>query len=267
MPDPRPEENLLEFLCPNGHKINCPTEQAGKAAKCPRCGVRFRIPEPAETPPSGVWSQESEPSRPELTDSGEDVVPPPAAGQPAGSPGGSLTNSQSPEIEFLCPNGHRLYGPADTQGHPGECPQCGAKFRIPVYDDAADEQDAAPAPEPARQEVKTQTTPAPAAAVTVTEEEKSVAADVSEPADAGHPLAELFARLWAEKAPAASVELHLGNGEKLVPDRFAETLSRRNHCVFAVQEPGGTHTLTIVAWDSIVRVLVRGVTQLPEEMG
>ena len=36
---------MIEFLCPNGHRIRCQAEQAGRAAKCPRCGVKFRVPE------------------------------------------------------------------------------------------------------------------------------------------------------------------------------------------------------------------------------
>ncbi|MGI5832903.1 MAG: DUF4339 domain-containing protein [Thermoguttaceae bacterium] len=30
--------------CPNGHKLNVKTEQAGKIGICPKCGVRFQIP-------------------------------------------------------------------------------------------------------------------------------------------------------------------------------------------------------------------------------
>jgi hypothetical protein len=36
--------NVIEFLCPNNHKIRCPDDQAGRAAKCPKCGVKFLIP-------------------------------------------------------------------------------------------------------------------------------------------------------------------------------------------------------------------------------
>jgi len=37
------------------------------------------------------------------------------------------------QIEFLCPNGHLLHGPAQLQGRPAECPECGLKFVIPTY--------------------------------------------------------------------------------------------------------------------------------------
>ena len=35
----------IEVVCPNGHKILCPENRAGRAAKCPRCSTPFRIPE------------------------------------------------------------------------------------------------------------------------------------------------------------------------------------------------------------------------------
>ena len=35
---------MIEFLCPNGHRIRCQAVQVGRAGKCPRCGVKFRIP-------------------------------------------------------------------------------------------------------------------------------------------------------------------------------------------------------------------------------
>lgn len=35
---------VIEFLCPNNHRIRCPDDQAGHAAKCPKCGVKFLIP-------------------------------------------------------------------------------------------------------------------------------------------------------------------------------------------------------------------------------
>jgi hypothetical protein len=37
-------QNVIEFLCPNNHRIKCTDDQAGRAAKCPKCGVKFIIP-------------------------------------------------------------------------------------------------------------------------------------------------------------------------------------------------------------------------------
>lgn len=35
---------MIEFLCPNNHKIRCSDDRAGLEAKCPKCGVKFLIP-------------------------------------------------------------------------------------------------------------------------------------------------------------------------------------------------------------------------------
>ena len=226
---------MIEFLCPNGHRIHCPEEQAGRAARCPRCGVKFRIPDAAEAQVARGAGADSDISRPQLSDSGLGI------GEVA-----PAARAQESQIEFLCPNGHRLHGPPSLQGQPGECPECGSKFRVPNYDDVSDHEEVL---EEIQQEISLDASAGGGSALALP-----------------HPLAGLFAKLWAQKPSGAAVELHLGDGETLVPDRFAKALSRQNHGVFAVKEPGGTHTLTVVAWDSIVRVLVRGVKQLPREM-
>lgn len=183
---------------------------------------------------------DSDVSRPQFGDSGSGIAEVPRAGR-------DTTLTGEPQIEFLCPSGHRLHGPASLQGQPGECPECATKFRIPNYDDVSEQEEVV---EGAQQEIS------------LDRDDRAAQSGPGLP----HPLASLFAKLWAEKPPGAAVELHVGEGETLVPDRFAKDLSRQNHGVFAVKEPGGTHTLTVVAWDSIVRVLVRGVKQLPPEM-
>lgn len=93
----------IEFLCPNGHQLTAKVALVGKPGKCPKCGSKFVVPDP-----------------------GEDDESDEAAAKPA---------PKTETIDFLCPNGHRLNGPASLQGKPGQCPHCGQKFRIPSYDD------------------------------------------------------------------------------------------------------------------------------------
>ena len=128
----------FQFLCPNGHKIRCSEDREGKPAKCPRCGVKFRVPQP------------SEPGAPQQDSAGND--------RPSSTHLESLSIEDSPEtagvaagpataedqIEFLCPNNHLLHGPVGLQGEAGECPECGSRFAHSVRTDESEE--AAPEP-------------------------------------------------------------------------------------------------------------------------
>ena len=234
----------MEFLCPNGHRIRCPDAHAGRAAKCPNCGVKFRIPNPAEVADREPSGSDSDISEPELTDSGlmasptDEVAP----------------IEKEPEFEFLCPKGHRLHGPVSLQGRPGQCPECGSRFHVPRYDEVSEEEET-------EQEISVGRVDGAADSHL-----GSPAVDSGPSAASSHPTAVLFGRLWAEKPAVGSVELRLPGGETLVPEQFAELLSQQSHGVFAVKEQDGTHALTAVAWDSVVRVVVHGVEKLPREM-
>jgi DNA-directed RNA polymerase subunit RPC12/RpoP len=254
---------VIEFLCPNGHKIQCAAAQAGKAAKCPKCGVKFLIPEPAE-----LQDLDDEEPAAAVEPAARPAAPRPAAPSPRPSP-------KEQQIEFLCPGGHRLHGPASLQGHPGECPECGARFRIPAYDEAVsdeehletniavgrangrhDSDEAIPAPakpKPARGDSGSGLLRGPQLV-------GRVPADQPPP----HPMAQVFAKLWVEKARGATVELHLDGGDVLVPDQFSKTLSQPSQGVFAVKAENGTFTLTVIAWDAVQRLVVSGVKKLPE---
>jgi len=253
---------VIRFLCPNGHKIHCPDDRAGKAAKCPKCGVKFQIPELSE-----LQASDSEGSE---------------AGGIGSAAAGTAEVPGEEMIEFLCPNGHRLHGPASLQGRPGQCPQCESRFRVPSYDEVPDEEEE----EPEQQITFKISDSSEDAVVTLEEveeiegpeagygpgdEEMPTAARVEESglssrAAAAHAMVELVSKLWAEKAHGAVIELHLSDGEKLIPDRFAERLSRGRCGVFTVKNPDGTHTLTAVAWDSVSRVVVQGLKRLPDKL-
>ena len=236
---------VIEFLCPNGHKISCQAEQAGKAAKCPRCGVKFRIPSSTELDIDGINGSTANLGNPDFIDS--KVIPKQADG---GVPG-----KKEPEIEFLCPNGHRLHGPTSLQGQPGACPECGSRFRIPTYEGV-------PPGEEAEQHLgvghidgsQSSSFRIPAAATTPN------SADTEQ-------MANLIARLWAILPKGVVIEVGLRSGETFVPDRFLAKASRESHQgVFATEKADGSVSLTVVAWGAVDRVVIRGLKKLPAEL-
>jgi hypothetical protein len=276
---------VLEFLCPQGHKIRCSDAQAGRAAKCPRCGVQFLIPIPTEHEAPQV-GHDSAASVPELAQSK-------GAGSSPSSP--LRTRPKEPQIEFLCPNGHHLHGPSSLQGRAGECPECGSRFRIPTYDDnqeqtAPEEEislagldgdsapigsdtwrgeqpvEIAPLPSPAPIDLDGEPSPPP---MLIEPEPIQLEPEVLPEVAAvpiGHPLGELFTRLWAIKGQG-KVEVRLTGGEVLVAEVFAQNLSQRSHGVFGAKDAeNGAYTLTVVPWDSVERVLLTGVKELPGDI-
>ncbi len=118
---------MIEFLCPEGHRIRCPKERAGRPAKCPKCGVSFRIPTIEELGVGESAVADASLASQEVNDA--TPASPGLSGKQAAAP------SKERQIEFLCPNGHHLHGPASLQGRAGECPECGSRFRIPIIDE------------------------------------------------------------------------------------------------------------------------------------
>ena len=84
---------------------------------------------------------------------------------------------------------------------------------------------------------------------------------------AENPTAQLVARLWLERAHDGVVEIHLAGGAvPILPEWYEPRWSRGTHGLFASQAADGTVTLTAVAWDSVQKIVVRGVKGLPDGM-
>ncbi len=229
------EASVIEFLCPNGHRIRCGAEQAGRAAKCPRCGVTFRVPEAADLAPEEMMGFNSGVSPAVLTDSGI---------SDKASPSSIVRAEREPPIEFLCPNGHRLFGAASLQGKAGKCPECGSRFRIPVRADA----------------------PAPGAAAQPDQLAAAGFAPPAVPGPAHAASAELLERLWNAAPSGRGVEIHLRDGTKFLPERLLKNASGPGYAVFVSREPDGTMTVTAVAWEAITRLVVAGLSELPASL-
>ncbi len=234
---------VLEFFCPNGHRIVCTEDRAGEKARCPKCNVLFRIPGPdganttAKASLSGVG----------ITGS-LSLGNPGASGVPVSEPGKSGAGKE--QIIFLCPNGHRVNAPPSLQGRPGQCPICGAQFVIPTMSEVVKTEELGFADDVASGSATRLPMPQQEALQTA----------------GAHPLCNLMRKLWDEKQHGGIIEIHLANGALLTPDWFDEKHSRLSHGLFAAQSADGTVTMTIVAWDSIQRIVVRNVEGLPEGM-
>ena len=245
---------MIEFLCPEGHKIRCPKENAGRPAKCPKCGVGFRIPTIEEL---GL----GEPAVANASLAGEEVTNEPAAPRSPGDSGkqatATVTSSKERQIEFLCPNGHHLHGPASLQGRAGECPECGSRFRIPIIDEPEAEAPCrleVPAePEVAVEEETSLDSPTPLAGPSRSirwnrsiscRSWRAVAGRPRTPAvPSVHPLAALFIELWAARGEGSRVEVHLESGSVLLPDGYLKPHSRQNYAVLVTKAPTASRPL------------------------
>ncbi len=181
---------------------------------------------------------------------------------------------REPQIVFLCPNGHKLNAPSRLQGHAGKCPHCGEKFRIPLMDEPAGgdggqqpaDNNPADVANIYQQILDQAASPAAVANDMPHGLAPSRADELTFDDPDWHPLARLVIRLWSEREHGGIVELHLSGGAILVPEWFEKQLSKNSHGLFASQSADGTVTMTIVPWDSITRVVVRGVVGLPDGM-
>jgi hypothetical protein len=240
-----PGDDVIVFLCPNGHRLHGPRTLEGRPGQCPHCGVKFRVPSRDDVVEDGVLDESVEGSKilvgeiPALGELPVEGLPPSAA--PAEEPLFNF-NFEEPRAD----RGSDIVDlNLDLSGRSGSL----------ASDSAARSSNQAAAGSGSSPSGRPGSTPAgrPGSSPSAGRAEK-------------HPLAELFMKLWDEKAKGAFVEVHLADGVVLVPERFARHLSQRTHGVFAVKDPDGTHTLTVVSWDAVSRVSVRRVGKLPKGM-
>jgi hypothetical protein len=195
---------------------------------------------------------------------------PGAGGAEATKPTGD-SGAREESIVFLCPNGHKLNAPRRLQGHAGKCPQCGAKFQIPFIEEAGGEDEGSRVYDLGNFREILESGPTNSSAGASDDAASSPAAkspDEENPvAGSGpHTLAALVTRLWSEREHGGIIELHLASGAIFLPDWFERRFSQSTHGLFATQAADGTVTMTIVPWDTITRVVVRGVVGLPDGM-
>jgi hypothetical protein len=236
------DETFL-FLCPNGHKLHGPVRMAGKVGKCPHCRAKFEVPVPHqeedEDEPDGLDDTVTEDPLHDFRDeaSGAETGPELLAEGPRSDWAGFDEGRSDPaelqrRFEALpAEAGGNIPGPLASQSH-----------QINQPHQSSDMKPAGPPPLPATVSSPSATDRAP------------------------HPLAELVARLWGEREHGGVIELHLRSGALLVPEWFDEPGSQSGYGLFASQAADGTVTMTVVPWDEVTRVVVRGVVGLPDGM-
>jgi hypothetical protein len=238
------DEDMILFLCPSGHKLHGLRRLAGKVGKCPHCDVTFEIPYPFDADDDEADRDELDDTVTEdpLSDFGESGVAEVAAGkQPVFEEPAPL---QPPESDT--PSRRGLFGAVRATGSSIVGRITGRSGKRKSQSDPAPA-DPPPAPEtPASPPPPPPSPPPPTSTV--------------------HPLAELVTRLWSERDHGGVIELHLRGGALLAPDWFDAHHSQGTHGLFASQAADGTVAMTIVPWDEVTRVVVRGVVGLPDGM-
>jgi hypothetical protein len=244
----------IKFLCPNGHQLTAPDNLAGKPGKCPKCNTPFVVPKPeeeeeAEAPPEAAAAPTEESPAAE-----------PSSAETIGQGSGKGKNKSEVFI-FLCPNGHKLNGPPSLKGKAGQCPHCGAKFRIPADDDELELPEETPEePAPSNEQF---VFPGFETQENIEEVYEAVEVEdiVDPPPEGIHPLSYIVGRLWDRKGDDTELEIFLAEGEIVAPELYSEILSLREFGVFGSQEGDGTYSVTIIPWSTVRKV---GLRKLPE---
>jgi hypothetical protein len=256
---------VIKFLCPNGHQLSAPENMAGKKGKCPKCQSAFVVPTLEDVAAAEGDAEPVPQEQPAMAGAnGNEPATIPAAGSGKGLPGGEL-------FVFLCPNGHKLNGPPSLKGKAGQCPHCGARFRIPTDeeeeespDQAADQQQPMQVILGAPDVTGSGGFRFPIEQFAPEEPSEATLEQSRSTPPAGAPgLGYIFAKLWDDRDDEAEVEIFLSEGEIFSPDHYSPSLSNSDYGVFAIQEGDGSYAITVIPWSAVRRVGVRRMAELP----
>jgi DNA-directed RNA polymerase subunit RPC12/RpoP len=247
---------VIKFRCPNGHPLAAPANRVGKAGQCPRCQTRFVVPAATDK------------------ESAETVVSARDTSDENGQWPSREYEADAVKFMFLCPNGHRLFGPPSLQGRPGQCPQCNSRFLIPDVHPAAVPDNVDADDVLSQLGGRSELTPdtllsddvavgprAGSASVIVPEEPPPPPMPVS-----CHPLAQIIRRVGAETRGAGPLEIRLSDGTVLVAESFSAELSQHEYGVFAVCNAPHASSVVVVPWDQVTRVTINQPGDLPLDL-
>lgn len=242
--------SVVKFLCPQGHPLTAPLNLVGKTGKCPKCSASFVVPPPESNDALAGGSKSSPSGR---NANGTDSSPQLNINLGSGIKEGPGAKAPQDIFVFLCPNGHKLNGPPSLKGKLGQCPHCGARFRIPEDE---------PTSEPEAEEIGgAELVDEPPPGTDVVEEYSQF--EQEPPFEEGvHPLAHIMNRLWYYKVEAGEIEILLPEGEIMHPEHYSAVLSSQGYGVFATREGMG-FSFSVIPWANVRRVNLHKVDDLP----
>ncbi|PQO25525.1 hypothetical protein C5Y96_24620 [Blastopirellula marina] len=178
---------------------------------------------------------------------------------------------------FLCPNGHRLNAPQRLQGQPGKCPHCNVRFRVPGDSADSDPNSQTLSASSSASSASSLKNSAPVQSAGLSDfglRDDPETSDVlhssigskqgGSPIVAGHSrLFVEFTHLWKTRAPEASFEIHLPEGEIFVPHHYSPEKSSPELGYFARKGDSGKFQIHLIPWKAVCRLVVNGVADLP----
>jgi len=227
--EPEVVGDRVAFPCPNGHRVLAPLKLGGKQGKCSKCGVDITIPRVAGA---------SKPA----------PVGPAAVAAAAGPPDLSFQPPPPPALDLEVP----------ALEPPAEAPE------PVVVGDAPPAGDGGPPAETWNFIGGEGDRPAAAGLEPTAWSPPEAGAGLA--GDSSNPTAMLVGRLWAERQHGGVIELHLAGGSVILPEWYDANWSRGTHGLFASQGADGTVTLTAVAWETVQKIVVRQLTEVPDDM-
>jgi len=229
---------MIQLLCPTcNEKLSCPDTFAGKLGKCPHCQSKFKVPVPKKNDKTSPDSAES------IEDS--DILAEDAAERVVDSD--ILDRGDGIDEMEQIVDSDILDRREDRRSGLGKAPPPPSQRDEIIEADVVIEEPPPKAP-PLMPPGPSNGASMPAQGVATY---------------TVHPMALLFATLWEQKQRGASLEMQTKDGEKIAPESYAPSLSQLTHGVFAIKTLDGAHTMVSVAWDTVARVTLKGVRELP----
>lgn len=233
-----PPADSIVFYCPNGHKLNGPASLRGKLGLCPHCQSKFRIP-----------SEDVPPAPPQTASGGSDDSTETSAGAAASAPAAPPPPPEPPSASARKPTA------PSAAAAPSATSRSGAFIdEVPhaeILDDDLDVVEGQPLES---------TAAAPEANV---DDSPSAWNYPAPPPLEASRWSELFTWIWTQRDLRSVVDLHLKNGEVFQPTWYAPGLSDARLGVFGLQADDGTYGITILPWDTVERITVRGCEHIP----